>query len=289
MVAVTYHAPTSLDEAVALLSSSELPANVLAGGTDLIIQMQKLVTEQRLIVDLKKIDGMQSATLSDEGLILGPSLCCAKLTRRDDIKAVFPGLVEAAYLIGSSQVQGRASVGGNLCNASPAADTIPALIANRAVCQIVGKAGERSVPVESFVVGVGKNCLEPDEILKAIVIPHPGKATSDAYLRFIPRTEMDIAVASAGASISLDSDGICTDARVAIGAVAPTALVVEEAAQKLIGQPINEATLEAVSQAASDASAPISDRRGTAEFRRHVVGVLAKRAVMAAADRAKEK
>jgi CO/xanthine dehydrogenase FAD-binding subunit len=289
MVAVTYHAPTSLDEAVALLSSSELPAKVLAGGTDLIIQMQKLVTEQRLIVDLKKIDGMQSATLSDEGLILGPSLCCAKLTRRDDIKALFPGLVEAAYLIGSSQVQGRASVGGNLCNASPAADTIPALIANRAVCQIVGKAGERSVPVESFVVGVGKNCLESDEILKAIVIPHPGKATSDAYLRFIPRTEMDIAVASAGASISLDSDGICTDARVAIGAVAPTALVVEEAAQKLIGQPINEATLEAVSQAASDASVPISDRRGTAEFRRHVVGVLAKRAVMAAADRAKEK
>ena len=139
------------------------------------------------------------------------------------------------------------------------------------------------------MVGVGKNCLEPDEILKAIVIPHPGKATSDAYLRFIPRTEMDIAVASAGASISLDSDGICTDARVAIGAVAPTALVVEEAAQKLIGQPINEATLEAVSEAASDASAPISDRRGTAEFRRHVVGVLAKRAVMAAADRAKEK
>lgn len=288
MVAVTYHAPTSVDEAVALLASSELPAKVMAGGTDLIIQLQRLVDEARLIVDLKKIDGMQSAIVEEQALRLGPSLCCAKLTRRADIKALFPGLVEAAYLIGSSQVQGRASVGGNLCNASPAADTIPALIVNRAVCHIVGPAGERLVPVEAFVTGVGRNCLEVGEILTQIEIPKPAPRTKDAYLRFIPRTEMDIAVASAGASITLDENGVCTDAKVAIGAVAPTAIVVASAPDLLVGQTINDEALGAIAQAASDASQPITDRRGTAEFRRHVVGVLAKRAVKIAADRAQE-
>jgi CO/xanthine dehydrogenase FAD-binding subunit len=286
MVAVTYHAPTSVDEAVALLASSDLPSKVMAGGTDLIIQMQKLVGDARLIVDLKKIEGMQTVSIDSDALRLGPSLCCAKLTRREDVKAMFPGLVEAAYLIGSSQVQGRASVGGNLCNASPAADTIPALMANRAVCHIAGPGGERSVPVEDFVTGVGRNCLVAGEILTQIELPRPSARTSDAYLRFIPRTEMDIAVASAGASITVDEDGICRDARLAIGAVAPTAIIVDAASDLLIGKSVTEETLAAVSEAASSASQPISDRRGTAEFRRHVVGVLAKRAVSIAAERA---
>jgi len=286
MVAVTYHAPTSVDEAVALLASSDLPSKVMAGGTDLIIQMQKLVGDARLIVDLKKIEGMQTVSIDSDALRLGPSLCCAKLTRREDVKAMFPGLVEAAYLIGSSQVQGRASVGGNLCNASPAADTIPALMANRAVCHIAGPGGERSVPVEDFVTGVGRNCLVAGEILTQIELPRPSARTSDAYLRFIPRTEMDIAVASAGASITVDEDGICRDARLAIGAVAPTAIIVDAASDLLIGKSITEEALAAVSEAASSASQPISDRRGTAEFRRHVVGVLAKRAVSIAAERA---
>ena len=288
MVAVTYHAPTSVDEAVALLANSDLPSKVMAGGTDLIIQMQKLVGDARLIVDLKKIEGMQTVSIDAEALRLGPSLCCAKLTRREDVKALFPGLVEAAYLIGSSQVQGRASVGGNLCNASPAADTIPALIANRAVCHIAGPEGERSVPVEDFVTGVGRNCLTAGEILTQIELPRPSARTSDAYLRFIPRTEMDIAVASAGASITLDDDGICRDARLAIGAVAPTAIIVAAASDLLIGNIITPDILAAVADAASSASQPISDRRGTAEFRRHVVGVLAKRAVSIAAERARE-
>ena len=287
MVAVTYHAPTSVDEAVALLASSDLPSKVMAGGTDLIIQMQKLVGDARLIVDLKKIEGMQTVSIDADALRLGPSLCCAKLTRREDVKAMFPGLVEAAYLIGSSQVQGRASVGGNLCNASPAADTIPALMANRAVCHIAGPGGERSVPVEDFVTGVGRNCLVAGEILTLIELPRPSARTSDAYLRFIPRTEMDIAVASAGASITVDEDGICRDARLAIGAVAPTAIIVDAASDLLIGKSITEEALAAVSEAASSASQPISDRRGTAEFRRHVVGVLAKRAVSIAAERAR--
>ncbi len=287
MVAVSYEAPTSVDAAVTLIANSDIPVKVMAGGTDLIIQIKPLVNEARLVVDLKKIPGMLDANLSDAGLDLGPSMCCAAFTARDDIKAVYPGLVEAAYLIGSTQVQGRASVGGNLCNSSPAADTIPALIANGAQCIIVGPSGERSVAVEDFVTGVGKNCLEKGELVRLIRIPRPAANTSDAYLRFIPRTEMDIAVAGAGVSVTLDDSGTCTAARVSIGAVAPTALLVQEAANALIGTQLDDAALQAAAAAATNASSPITDRRGTADYRRHVVGVLTKRAAAIAAQRVK--
>lgn len=287
MVAVVYEAPTSVEDAVALLAGSEVQAKVLAGGTDLIIQMKPLVGESRLVVDVKKIPGMMAANLTDDALELGPSQCCAEFTARDDIKAVFPGLVEAAYLIGSTQVQGRASVGGNLCNASPAADTIPALIANGAQCVIAGPNGERTVPVEEFCTGVTQNCMAKGELLKTIRVPRPAAGTSDAYLRFIPRTEMDIAVAGAGVSVTLDSDGTCTAARVGIGAVAPTPLLVPAAAEALIGTKLDDAALQAAADASSAASNPITDRRGTVEFRRHVVGVLTKRAAAIAAERAR--
>ena len=214
-------------------------------------------------------------------------MSCAEFTSKDEIKAVYPGLVEAAYLIGSTQVQGRASVGGNLCNASPAADTIPALIATGAVCVIESDSGERNVAVEDFVTGVAQNCMANDEVLKRITIAKPAAGTSDAYLRFIPRTEMDIAVAGAGVSVTLDSNGKCTAARVAIGAVAVTALLVPEAADALIGTSLDEVALAAAASAASAAAKPISDRRGTAEYRTHVVGVLVKRAAKIAAERAK--
>ena len=285
MVSVVYEAPASVQDAVALLSGAEITATVLAGGTDLIIQMQGLVNESRLLVDLKKIPAMMEATLDAEGLQLGPCMSCAELTSREDIKSVYPGLIEAAYLIGSTQIQGRASVGGNLCNSSPAADTVPALIVNNAQCVIVGPSGERSIQVEDFATGVGQNCLEKGELLSLIRIPLPAANTSDAYLRFIPRTEMDIAVAGAAVSITLDDDGICTAARVSIGAVAPTVLVVAEAAEVLLGTKIDVQALQAVAEAASKASSPITDRRGTDEYRRHVVGVLAKRAAAIAAER----
>ena len=229
------------------------------------------------------------AVLDDNGLSLGPSMCCAELTARDDIKAVYPGLVEAAYLIGSTQIQGRASVGGNLCNSSPAADTIPALIAIGAECLIIGPGGERQVSAQDFVTGVGENCMARDEILKRIIVPVPAARTADAYLRFIPRTEMDIAVAGAAASITLDNNGVCTAARIAIGAVAPTALLVPAAAEALVGGNLDDAALQNAADAASAASSPIDDRRGTVEFRLHVVGVLTRRAVAIAANRAKEK
>ncbi len=287
MVAVVYEAPDSIEGAVSILASADIPANVLAGGTDLIIQTRASKDAERLIVDVKHIPGMTDATLSDDALELGPSMPCVDFTARDDIKAVYPGLVEAAYLIGSTQIQGRASVGGNLCNSSPAADTIPALIANGAQCVIAGPDGERTVAVEDFVTGVGTNCMNKGELLKSITIPRPAANTSDAYLRFIPRTEMDIAVAGAGVSVTLDDSGNCTAARVSIGAVAPTALLVPAAADALIGTSLDENALNAAAEAVSEASSPINDRRGTIEYRKHVIGVLVKRAAAIAAERAK--
>ena len=286
MVSVVYEAPNSIEDALRLLESAEMPAKVLAGGTDLIIQTNGSKDSDRLIVDVKKIEGMLDARIENDFLELGPSMSCADFTARADIKKLFPGLVEAAFLIGSTQVQGRASVGGNLCNASPAADTIPALMVNQATCEISGQNGNRSVPVENFVTGVGTNCLTGSELLRLIKVPLPAKRSADAYLRFIPRTEMDIAVAGAAVRLSLDNKGICSSARISIGAVAPTAILVEKAAQSLVGTRLDETTLGKAAMAASEASSPITDRRGTAEYRRHVVGVLVKRAAEIARIRA---
>jgi carbon-monoxide dehydrogenase medium subunit len=287
MVSVVYEAPDSIDGAIRLLANAEISAKVLAGGTDLIIQTNGSADESCLFVDIKKIAGMLDANLSADGLDLGPSMSCAEFTARGDIQKVFPGLVEAAYLIGSTQVQGRASLGGNLCNSSPAADTIPALLVNGAQCVIAGPGGERTVAAEDFMTGVGRNCMEKGELLKMIHLPAPAKNTSDAYLRFIPRTEMDIAVAGAGVSVTLDDSGTCTAARVAIGAVAPTALLVSASADALIGTTLDDAAFKAAADAASAASSPITDRRGTAEYRRQIVGILVKRAAKIAATRAK--
>jgi carbon-monoxide dehydrogenase medium subunit len=276
-----------MDRAISLLANAEIPAKILAGGTDLIIQTNGSRDESRLLVDVKKIAGMLDANLSADGLDLGPSMSCAEFTSRDDIRKVFPGLVEAAYLIGSTQVQGRASIGGNLCNSSPAADTIPALLVNGAQCVIAGPGGERTVAAEEFMTGVGQNCMVKGELLKMIHLPAPAAKTSDAYLRFIPRTEMDIAVAGAGVSVTVDDSGTCTAARVAIGAVSPTALLVSGAGDALIGTMLDEDALQAAATAASDAASPITDRRGTADYRRQIVGVLVKRATKIAATRAK--
>lgn len=289
MPVVEYKVPENIDAAVSMLSNTKLSTKVMAGGTDLIIQSRAQSSDPLVVIDIKHIDSMMTAAIVDGGLHLGPSMSCAQLTARSDIKAIYPGLVEAAYLIGSTQVQGRCSVGGNLCNASPAADTIPALIVNGAECVIHGPKGERTVAAEDFAVGVGRNCMEQGELLTRIQIPAPAAKTSDAYLRFIPRTEMDIAVAGSAVSVTLDADGTCTAARVSIGAVATTALLVTEAADALIGTKLDDAALNAAAAAATAASKPITDRRGTIEFRRHVVGVLTRRAAVIAAQRAKEK
>ena len=204
----------------------------------------------------------------------------------DEVRTAYPGLVEAVDLIGSTQIQGRASVGGNLCNSSPAADTVPALIALEARCRIAGPAGEREVAVEDFVTGPGQNVLGTGELLVNLQIAARPPRSADAYLRFIPRTEMDIAVAGAGVDLTLDADGTCSRARVVLGAVAATAILVPEAAEALVGSTLDEASLARAAEAASEACRPIDDKRGTIAYRRTVSGVLVKRAALIAAERA---
>lgn len=284
MVSVQYAAPTSLTEAVQILESSS-DAKVLAGGTDLLVQMKLGMKQPANIVDIKHIPELMEFSVSDSGLKLGAAVPSAIVDSSEAIKKLYPGFVEALGLIGSSQVQGRCSAGGNLCNASPAADSVSALIANRVICHIVGANGTRTVPVEEFNVGPGKNCLADNEILVSLEFPKPAPRTSDAYLRMIPRTEMDIAVAGAGVSLTLDANGVCTDARVAIGAVAPTALLVPAAADALIGSTVDEAALLKAGAAASELASPITDKRGTAEYRKKVVGVLVRRAATIAKAR----
>ncbi len=287
MSSMNYYAPSSLAEVCALLAANE-DCHVLAGGTDLLVQMSSGLVQPGTIVDIKAIPGIKDVLLAEDGLTIGAAAPAQSITERNDIKAVFPGLVEAIDLIGSTQIQGRCSVGGNLCNSSPAADTVPALIANGALCNIAGSGGTRQVAVELFNTGPGQNCLQADEILTSLYIPLPAPNTADAYLRFIPRTEMDIAVVGAGVLLTLDDSGICTAARVAIGAVAPVALLVPAAAAALIGSAVDDHALQAVAAAVSAAAKPISDKRGTAQYRRTVVGVMARRAAARALSRVKE-
>jgi carbon-monoxide dehydrogenase medium subunit len=284
-----YVAPGSVDEAVAVLSEHAAQgrrAQVLAGGTDLLVQMRSVDNTPRTIVDIKHIAETNKLDIGASETFIGAAIPSAVLNENADLKAIFPGLIEAADLIGSTQIQGRATIGGNLCNASPAGDTIPALMVNGGICVIAGASGTRELAVEDFVTGVGTNALADGEILVGLKFSNPAPGTADAYLRFIPRTEMDIAVAGAGVSLTLDGDGTCTAARVAIGAVAPTVLPVPAAADALIGTKVDDAALAAVATACSEASSPITDKRGTVEYRRKVVGVLAKRAAGIARDRA---
>lgn len=285
-----YIAPATLEDAVQALAHSSgggARRQVLAGGTDLIVQLRSVDPGPRRFVDIKSLPETNQIDISNDEIFIGGAVSAATITHHQSLKGMLPGLVESVYLIGSTQIQGRATLVGNLCNASPAGDTIPALIANRALCDILGAKGTRSLPVEEFIVGVQQNALEPGEFVVGVRMPRPSAGTADAYLRFIPRTEMDIAVAGAGVSVSLDASGICQDARVAIGAVAPTALLVPEAAHALIGTSLDESNLKAAGAACASAARPITDKRGTAEYRKKVVAVLCERAVAVAAERAR--
>jgi len=284
MQPLKYEAPTSLSEATCALAGRS-DAKILAGGTDLLVQMRLGLTAPALIVDIKHIPELMEITLGEAGLRLGASVPGAVVTSHPELGQIYPGFVEALGIIGSSQIQGRCTLGGNLCTASPAADSVPAMIVNRAVCNIAGPGGSRQVAVEDFNTGPRRNCLAADEILVSVDMPRPEPRSSDAYLRFIPRTEMDIAVAGAAVSLTLDEGGVCTAARVAIGAVAPTALLVPAAADALVGSRLDDASLLRAGAAASEASSPITDKRGTAEYRTKVVGVLVRRAAVIAKTR----
>jgi aerobic carbon-monoxide dehydrogenase medium subunit len=284
-----YEAPTTMDKAVALLAAEKGLASVLAGGTDLLVRMKSGYLEPDLIVDIKRIARLRRIKAEDGGYHVGAAVSGAELGEHKGLRKLWPGVVEAANLIGSTQIQGRATMAGNLCNASPAADSVPALVAAAAIATIFGPNGRRDLPVEEVATGPGKTSLAAGEIVESIRLPARPPRSGDAYLRFIPRTEMDIAVVGAGVSLTLDENGICRAARVSLGAVAPRVLLVKEAADALIGSQGEGAALDRLADAASAACRPIDDKRGTREFRIKVAGVLARRAAVIALGRARRK
>lgn len=289
MSEILYEAPKTLASAVALLAGAGGQARVLAGGTDLLIQMRAGRVVPGLLVDIKGIAEMTSIVAENGGFRFGAAATCMELVEHEAFAKAWPGVTDALKLIGSVQVKGRATVGGNLCNASPAADGVPALIAAGAVARIVGPGGTREARVEDIPAGPGKTSLADGEIVASLFLPPRLAHSGDAYLRFTPRTEMDIAVVGAGVNLTLDETGVCTHARVSLGAVAERALLVPEAAAALIGSKVDDDALKRLAAAASAACRPIDDKRGTREFRIEVAGVLARRAAGIALDRARRK
>jgi carbon-monoxide dehydrogenase medium subunit len=281
-----YEAPTTTKQAVALLAKAKGKAFVLAGGTDLLVRMRSGMVEPELIVDIKRIPAMLTIKKSEAGFRVGSGVSAAALGEHKAMKEAWPGVVEAANLIGSDQIQSRSTIVGNLCNGSPAADSVPAMVAARAKAIIVGPKGRRTLAVENVVTGPGKTSLKKGEIVEAITFPRRDAKTGDAYLRFIPRTEMDIAVCSAGVCLTLGAKGVVKKARVVLGAVAPTIVVVEQAAAAIIGTQLDDDALANLAAACEAACSPIDDKRGTVEFRTEVAGVLARRAAKIAYQRA---
>lgn len=281
-----YEKPQTVAEAARLLTAEKGLSRILSGGTDVLVQLKAGMIEPDLVVDIKSLPGLRSIVSEAGGFRIGAAVSGAQLGEDAQVRALWPGVVEAANLIGSTQVQGRATMAGNLCNGSPAADSVPALVAAGAVARIAGPGAARDVAVEAIPVGPGKTVLKRGEFITSILLPARPARSGDAYLRFIPRTEMDIAVASAAVSLTLDEQGVVTAARVALGAVAPTVRLVEAAAAAIIGTRLEDAALEKLAAACSAACSPIDDKRGTIAFRTEVAGVLAKRAACIAYTRA---
>jgi len=286
MSGLSYAAPTSVDDAVKLLAGASGLAKVLSGGTDLLVQMRSGRMKPDLIVDTKKIPGLIGIREENGGFVVGAATPGAVVEAHAGMNAAWPGVVEALDLIGSTQVQGRCSLAGNLCNASPAADSVPAMVAADVIAVVVGPKGRREVSVGQIPVSPGRTSLAKDEFILEFKFPPRPARSSDAYLRFIPRTEMDIAVVGCGVNVTLDEKGVCTAARVSLGAVAPTVLLVPDAGAALVGHTLDDATLAKLDAAAQAAAKPISDKRGTIEYRVKIAGVLARRTAAIAFDRA---
>jgi carbon-monoxide dehydrogenase medium subunit len=286
MPSLNFTSPKTVDEAVKILAGASGMAKVLAGGTDLLVQLRSGRVKPELIVDTKKIPELIGIREESDRFVIGASTPGVMIYEHEALTRAWPGIVEGLDLIGSEQIQGRASLAGNLCNASPAADSVPAMIAARATAVIAGPNGRREALVEAIVTGPGRTSLEKGEFIVEFHVPKPKPHQSDAYLRFIPRTEMDIAVVGVGVNVTLDGNGVCTDARVVLGAVAPTQVVADEAAAALIGHRLDDGTLAKLDAAAGRACKPINDKRGTIEYRVKVAGVLARRAAAIAFERA---
>ena len=286
MSEIQYQVAKTVKEAVKMMQAAKGKGYVLAGGTDLLVQMKSGMRAPGVIVDVKKIPEMTTVVEKKGSFTIGAATPAAVLGENKKLKKAWPGVVEAANLIGSTQVQGRASMGGNLCNASPAADSVPALVAAGCVVNVQGPKGKRSIPIEKFNAGPGKTSLKTGEIVVSLTLPARPKGSSDAYRRLIPRTEMDIAVVGVGVSLTMKGDTVA-DARVGLGAVAPTVLRVTKAEKALIGSKLDDKALDAAAAACSEACKPIDDKRGTIKYRTKIAGVLVKRVALIARDRVK--
>ncbi len=282
-----YEAPGSLADAVRMLAAAGGPTRILAGGTDVIVQMETDLIEPELLVDIKKIPGLHTITSENGGFRIGSAVSAMKMMDHAALCATHPGVIEGVKLIGSIQVKGRATVAGNLCNASPGADSVPPMVTAGAIARVTGPNGTRDVPVEQIPVAPGKTSLAKGEIIESFFLPAPPRNSGGAYQRFTPRTEMDIAVVGIAVNLTLDAGGICTAARVALGAVAPTVVLSEDCAKALIGTKVDAAALDKLAAAASAACRPIDDKRGTKEFRIKIAGVLARRVAQQALERAR--
>ncbi len=285
---IDYATPHSVREAVDLLNDAGDRARILAGGTDLLVQLRAGAHDLDLVVDGKGIPELNELTYDPvNGLTIGAAVPCYKIYGNAAVRQAYPGLIDSASLIGGTQIQGRASLGGNLCNAAPSADSVPVMIALKGVARIAGPDGTRDVPVEEFCTFVRETVLQRGEMLVSLHFPPPVANSGARYLRFIPRNEMDIAVAGAGVSVVLDNGNI-KEARVSLASVAPTPLFVSAAGEAIAGKPANEDTVRIASGIARDAAKPITDMRGTIEYRMHLCEVLTRRALTTAIERAKE-
>jgi len=282
-----YAAPESVGEAARLLGAHP-QALLLAGGTDLLVQLRSGRKTADLVIDLKRIAELNEIRCdAAHGLTLGAAVPCYRIYRDPAVARAYPALADVAALIGGIQIQGRASIGGNLCNAAPSADAVPVLIALRATCRLAGSAGTREIAAEDFCASPGRNALQPGELLVSLQFPAPEPHSGACYLRFIPRNEMDIAVAGAGVSVTLDN-GAFRSARIALSSVAPTPLYIREAGEWLAGKPANAGSIQAAAEMAKAAAKPITDMRGTAAYRKHLCAVLTRRALESAVDKARE-
>jgi carbon-monoxide dehydrogenase medium subunit len=282
-----YEAPRTLAATIALLSNANGRAQLMAGGTDLLLQIRAGRVEPELLIDLKHIPEMTSIVAENGAFRIGAAVSAVEIVEHEALAEAWPGVMDGVKLIGSTQVKGRATLGGNLCNASPAADSVPPLIAAAARVSIVGLRGTREAAVEDVVTGPGKTALAHDELVTSVLLPPRPPHSGSAYLRFTPRTEMDIAVVGAAVNLALDNNDVCTHARVSLGAVAERALLVPEAAAAIIGSKVDDSALARLAAAASAACRPIDDKRGTKDFRIKVAGVMAQRAAEIALARAK--
>ena len=289
MEAIDYTAPTTLDEALKVMAANGDRARVLAGGTDLLVQLRGGRRSADVVVDSKFIPELNELSYdAQKGLTIGAAVPCYAIYEDKDVSSNYPGITDAATLIGSIQIQGRATLGGNLCNSAPSADAIPPIIVLGGVANISGPNGSRQVPVEDFCTGPGQNVLQTGEILVSISMPPPQAHSGANYLRFIPRNEMDIAVAGVGSSVVLDASGQnFVSGKIALASVAPTPVLAKDAGDSLAGKPVSDATIDEAAQKAMADAKPINDMRGTIKQRVHLVGVLTRRTLNNAVNRAR--